>query len=251
MVPEAYKALALMRAKVVKGLSIGYKAIKAPMEDGVRKLKEIRLLEGSIVTFPMLPVAQVVSVKSADQKEAFDDELSHLQILALRYQIMDALGRSLDRILYADNLAASDKISQSNAACVRFTESYISMLPDYLSACGLDDQDDEADTPKSILLSDHKSGRTISAATAERIRSAIDILQSLLNGPTTAEDPLPDEEAGRSTAGDLHPVATKQTLDEPEPPPPPVEDPPPPPPIPEPLPLDSIAKQLRGTFSWK
>lgn len=262
MVPEAYKALALMRAKVVKGLSIGYKALKAPFEEGVRKLKEVRLLEGSIVTFPMLPIAQVVSVKADGQKEAFEDELYRLQIMASRYQMMEALGRSLDTILYASDLAATDKLSQSQAAVERFSTLYISMLPDFMSECGMDEGEGDGEdaggesVPKSAPPIESKAGRTISAATAERLRSAIDILQSLLGDSTTLEDNPPDEEDSRSTAGDSTPVATKSTLDEPEPPAPQVEEPvaapppPPPPPAPEPPPLDSIAKEIRGIFSW-
>ena len=47
--PEAQKAYLLIKAKIVKGLSIGYESVKDAIENGVRHLKEIRLYEGSLV----------------------------------------------------------------------------------------------------------------------------------------------------------------------------------------------------------
>jgi uncharacterized protein len=62
--PEANKAYLLIKARIVKGLSIGFEAIKDTVENGVRHLQEIRLYEGSIVTFPMHPDALISDVKS-------------------------------------------------------------------------------------------------------------------------------------------------------------------------------------------
>lgn len=62
---KAKETLELMRAGVVKGLSIGYRTIKASNDpkSGARILKELDLWEVSLVTFPMLPQAQVTAVK--------------------------------------------------------------------------------------------------------------------------------------------------------------------------------------------
>ena len=49
--PDAQKAYLLIKAKIVKGLSIGFDTIKDAMDGAVRRLKELRLYEGSIVTF--------------------------------------------------------------------------------------------------------------------------------------------------------------------------------------------------------
>lgn len=66
-VNKAKEALALLRQKAVKGLSIGYSSIKHEYEkikgQMVRILKELKLYETSIVTFPMNPKAQVTGVK--------------------------------------------------------------------------------------------------------------------------------------------------------------------------------------------
>jgi HK97 family phage prohead protease len=60
---DAYEAL---KAGIVDGLSIGYDAIKAESKAGARHLKEIRLHEVSLVTFPMNTEARVSVVKSED-----------------------------------------------------------------------------------------------------------------------------------------------------------------------------------------
>lgn len=62
--PDAKKAYLLIKNNIVKGLSIGYRTIKDSVEGGVRHLKEIKLLEGSIVTFPMNEMALIESVKA-------------------------------------------------------------------------------------------------------------------------------------------------------------------------------------------
>ena len=51
----------------LRGLSIGYRSLKAKMEGGIRKLSEIQLFEGSLCLFPMEPTAQVSSVKVQDE----------------------------------------------------------------------------------------------------------------------------------------------------------------------------------------
>lgn len=62
----ARKALGLMKAEVLKGLSIGYDTVVSEYDKArdVRKLKEVKLWEVSLVTFPMNPKAQVTAVKS-------------------------------------------------------------------------------------------------------------------------------------------------------------------------------------------
>jgi uncharacterized protein len=64
-VEKAREAHTLLKAKIIKGLSIGYESIKDEIKDGIRILKEVRLWEGSVVTFPMNELAEVTSIKSA------------------------------------------------------------------------------------------------------------------------------------------------------------------------------------------
>ena len=55
----------MVKENITKGLSIGYKVIKKTWKDGIRHLREIRLFEASVVTFPMNPEAVVTGVKSS------------------------------------------------------------------------------------------------------------------------------------------------------------------------------------------
>lgn len=65
-VAQGAEAMALLRAGALDSMSIGYKTIAASEEAGgrVRSLDEVELYEISLVTFPMLEVAQVTAVKS-------------------------------------------------------------------------------------------------------------------------------------------------------------------------------------------
>lgn len=58
---EAYE---LLKQGAIKGLSIGYETLKETWINGIRHIKEIRLWEYSLVTFPANVEARVVAVKS-------------------------------------------------------------------------------------------------------------------------------------------------------------------------------------------
>jgi HK97 family phage prohead protease len=83
---EAKRAYTLIKAKVIRGLSIGYETIQESVEDGVRLLKELRLWECSIVTFPMNLDAAIGSVKALS-----DDEV------AAHLRAIDEHRKSIDR----------------------------------------------------------------------------------------------------------------------------------------------------------
>jgi HK97 family phage prohead protease len=73
-VPGAAKAYALMKAGAVRGLSIGFRTIKAIDSAGVRRLKELKLYEGSLTAIPANREALVTAVKhqSAGDMEALE-----------------------------------------------------------------------------------------------------------------------------------------------------------------------------------
>ncbi len=59
-VAKGREAAALIGAKAIDGLSIGYRTVKSRKDDkGQRLLSELELWEVSLVTFPMLPDARV------------------------------------------------------------------------------------------------------------------------------------------------------------------------------------------------
>lgn len=67
--PRAKEALALIKANVVTGLSIGYMEIDAdpwwdPEREGAREVRKVDLRETSVVTFPALREAQLDAVKA-------------------------------------------------------------------------------------------------------------------------------------------------------------------------------------------
>jgi uncharacterized protein len=68
--PVAQKAYALLKRGVLKGLSIGYDTVKDEVKDKVRYLKELKLWEVSVVTFPMNELAGVRGIKDKDVEDA-------------------------------------------------------------------------------------------------------------------------------------------------------------------------------------
>jgi hypothetical protein len=65
----AQKAYLLLKAQIIRGLSIGYDTIQASFVGDVRHLQELMLWECSIVTFAMNESAQVASVKSLSDED--------------------------------------------------------------------------------------------------------------------------------------------------------------------------------------
>lgn len=83
------EAYALIKQGVLRGLSIGYDTIKEAWEGTTRKLKEIRLWEWSLVTFPANPLAQVEAVKAvlpfqdlplADMETPWDGNAARMRV---------------------------------------------------------------------------------------------------------------------------------------------------------------------------
>ncbi len=74
-VQRAREVLALMKDGIISGLSIGYSILKdgAKYVGGVRHLTALKLHEGSLVAFPMNPLAQVTSVKKLPECKTIGD----------------------------------------------------------------------------------------------------------------------------------------------------------------------------------
>lgn len=67
-VQRAREVLNLMKDSVITELSIGYDAINAPMVEGIRHLKEIKLWDISPVIFAANPEAIITAVKQSELK---------------------------------------------------------------------------------------------------------------------------------------------------------------------------------------
>jgi len=167
--PEAQKAYLLIKAKIVKGLSIGFETIKDAVEGGVRRLKEVKLYEGSIVTFPMNEAALITSVKgSKETKGDFNEELAEIQLQDARYQIQYALSSALSSLIWAD-LTREEKITAAEAIIQQFSDVYMAFLPAYLDMLITEYGAMETWNQKRF---ETKAGRKISAATKEKLKAA-------------------------------------------------------------------------------
>jgi HK97 family phage prohead protease len=194
-VPEALKAHALMSAGIVKGMSIGYRTVKAQIEKGIRHLKELALMEGSVVVFPMCPPAQITSVK--EEKGDFVEEFERAQAFSMRSMMISALWAALDSIAWDSDMTDVEILANSEQTIDQFKLAYIDFLPRLFAAWAA----------KSIPL-EHKEGRTISAATRTKLEECIATLQALLE--PGAASAAPPEGKGVDThdpgAATQHPV---------------------------------------------
>jgi HK97 family phage prohead protease len=205
--PEAKKAYLLIKARIVRGLSIGFDTVKEVLDGGIRRLKELRLYEGSIVTFPMNESALITSVKHlAERKEDFTTELAELQLQDAGYQMWCALRNALCSIPWS-GLSREEKLAAAAATLEQFTAAWMDYLPAYLDWLTEEYGDMETASrrrleAKALQL---KSGRRISAATKsqitqahEHVKSASDLLFALLD--EEADDVDKDEVTSGSKA---------------------------------------------------
>ena len=183
----AYKTL---KKSIVQGLSIGYDAVKSVWDGPVRRLKEIRLWEGSVVTFPMDTHALITSVKQArEKKDDFASELAETQLYAAGPQMLSALQDALYSVFWDGAMSNADKISIAQASIQQFSDAYMAWLPDFLNWMNQEYGDMETMSRKQLA---RKEGREISSSNKEKLKSAHEHL-------TSAADlilPLCDDEAG-------------------------------------------------------
>jgi HK97 family phage prohead protease len=186
--PEARKAYLLIKARIVKGLSIGFDTVKDAVENGVRRLKELRLYEGSIVTFPMNAAALITSVKAdAAGNNDFDEELNETQFTDAFYQMMSALRATLLRPLWSatsGDLTKEQAVEASRAIIEQFQETYMAYLPPYL------DLIQKWYGTKGRPALETKEGRRHSAATKGQIQMACDHVKSAMKSANGANDIL-------------------------------------------------------------
>jgi HK97 family phage prohead protease len=207
--PEAKKAYLLIKARIVRGLSIGFDTVKEVLDGGIRRLKELRLYEGSIVTFPMNEAAQITSVKHlAERKEDFTTELAELQLQDAGYQMWCALRNALCSIPWS-GLSREEKLAAAAATLEQFTAAWMDYLPAYLDWLTEEYGDMETASRKRLEAKalQLKEGRRISAVTKsqitqahEHVKSASDLLIALLDGEADDVDETDDDVASKSKA---------------------------------------------------
>jgi HK97 family phage prohead protease len=176
--PEAQKAYLLIKARIVKGLSIGFESVKDAITNGVRTLAEIKLYEGSIVTFPMNDSALIASVKGKggiEIKGDFNEELNERQVLDTGYQMQDALWSALRCLTWACDMTREEKTTAAAIVIQQFTDAYLASYPAYLDMLVGTYGEMECWNKKRFEM---KSGRMISAANKESIQTACDHTKS-------------------------------------------------------------------------
>lgn len=198
-VQRAREAYSLVKKGIVKGLSIGFDAIRDAIENGIRHLKEIRLWEGSVVTFPMNLRAVITSVKArraaAEKKDDFQTELQEIQLCAARWQMIQALFSSLEDTIYDSEMTPDQKVATSGVSIDQFRAAYLEMLPDYLalmadmSMGGMMMYSRGADFEK-------KAGRMLSGASRDMISETMQNLQACMDGLQALLDAADAAESG-------------------------------------------------------
>jgi uncharacterized protein len=168
----AQRAYLFIKARIVKGLSIGFEAVKDAVENGVRRLKEIKLYEGSIVTFPANEAALIHSVKgSVETKGDFNEELTEIQLQDAGYQMRSALFNALSSVTWASGMTREEKISAAAAVIAQFADAYLAYFPAFLDLLAEMYGDMETWSQKRF---ETKEGRKISAATMNSMKNACD-----------------------------------------------------------------------------
>ena len=200
--PAARNAYLLIKARIVKGLSIGFDTVKDAVNGATRRLLELRLWEGSIVTFPMNELALITSVKARRETKAdFSTEYAEIQLQDAMYQMWIALRCALTSIPWSSDLTRDEKVSASAASIEQFTAAYMEFIPAYIDWLASEYGDGSGlmgRAPAEI-----KSGRVISAATTksltsarEHMKSADDLLFALINSEAADDDTSEEKAAG-------------------------------------------------------
>lgn len=135
--PQAKVAYTLLKAKAIKGLSIGYDTVKDSIENGVRQLKEVRLWEGSVVTFPMNEACMITAVKkqtagAGETKDDFNSELAGLQLQEAGYQMISALSYATYSVAWATDLDRADRIDAIKTILEQFSSAFSEFFPKFI-----------------------------------------------------------------------------------------------------------------------
>lgn len=139
-VPMAKMAFALVKTGVVRGLSIGYRVVKKKQEDSIRKLKEVKLFEGSLTAIPanrfaLVDPASVKSVPDSEKKD-FLEELDRIRLQATHYQMLNALEMALREVRWSDRMTNDQAMAAARLVIEQFSTAYLEFFPRYLASRG-------------------------------------------------------------------------------------------------------------------
>jgi len=128
------EAHSLLKQRAIKGLSIGYDVVQDNWQKGLRYLKELKLWEVSVVTFPCNEQAEVNAVKSTTDfdgyKEVkdFNSELEGALLDEKRWLLEDAFRRALRNTLDDKELDNASKIGVIGVIFDQYKVAYLAWL---------------------------------------------------------------------------------------------------------------------------
>jgi hypothetical protein len=195
-------ALALLNDGAIEGISIGYEAVKGAIEyekaaDGrtIRHLKELKLYEFSLVTFPMNELAEITALKEQEQAlvqqaqvrlaHAFKEMTASGPVRRVGDMIAGYMRRTYNS--YVDDMLIAGKISQDehtvmSSALSAAIGTLNQALPVEISQRALDA--DEWGWMMGFMSDDapdeSKAGRVLSRRNAERLQTALENLSAIL-----------------------------------------------------------------------
>lgn len=210
MVPKAAEGYTLLKKGLLK-LSIGYNTLEYDYsnEDGkqVRNLKDIDIMEVSLVTFPMNQKAVVSDVKEKgvdnleEKAMGFAELLKVQQANDMRWKLQDALSDSFRQLMNDESMKPEDKIAQMNINVDDFAVAYKAAMGTLLKASAsktAKKQIDYAIEKKEAAELEAKAGKKISKANKTKLQQCKDMLDDLI---ATLEDE-PDDSGEEGTEDD-------------------------------------------------
>ena len=229
--PRGQHAYSGMKQGYLKGLSIGYETVKEDWTKDIRHLKEIKLYEGSVVTFPANDDAQVVSVKQREFKDGpgldalvnvvqcldneadyFDSCADHLMsILGIPDPDEGTLGSTPSPAVAAiDSAAGLSPIAQQLDA---LSDQLIDLADNLMAALGIPDDDYLYGYMADSRTFERKVGKVLSAANRQRMHKAVDTIgQGHADLTSLLQETEPDSENEQSSESTTH-----ETKQDPEP----------------------------------
>lgn len=191
----AREAHALLKGGALGGLSIGYKAVKADWQGKNRVLKEIKLFENSLVTFPSNESA-FAQAKSDEFKAAdFNAKLSSIrtrhELSQLRWMLDDTLSSVLRGLIDDAEMDKSSKLLALSASIDQFKIAMLDWMERYCD-CEPTSDDDKPEMLSPVLMTkaveeldvEVKAGKVLSAANEMLVVNAITALSELLANST-------------------------------------------------------------------
>ena len=198
---EAHSLMKFFQRKGMKmGLSMGFITVKDEISAGIRRLKEVKLLEGSLVTLPMNRLCVVTDVKalmSDTERKDFASELEMIQAMDLGWQLRHALSCALSELLEPD-ADVQEVLAQSAAVIQDFQAAYLDYVPRYMAAT--------AEMRRAWGMMSRPEGER-KALTGEPRKLATEIFKALLGS---------EPESTPTGAAPVEPVAAEKKAGEPD-----------------------------------